>query len=362
MSNFNPEDINQAKNQLENARNILLALPANPNIDNVAGALTLYLSLSAAGKQISLISPTEMTVNYNHLIGVDKISTELNSQSGRNLIISFPYAEGSIEKVSYNIENETFNLVIEPRDGYPAILPEMMRYSFSNGNLDCIVTIGCKQPEELGQFYLSNRNLFSEKPVINIDINSNNANFGKVNLVDTTLSSVSELILNLMEQMGLTIEADMATNLLAGVTAETDNFSSAKTTASTFETAAMLLKMGAKKLHIQEKPAVKFPQPASQNKMQDQTVMSKSYSQFGQNMRPPFGKQPTQTQQPGFFKPRTPNNNQPQITQQTQKPFAKPGFAQPPRQQQPSAHEISKPPETPPDWLKPKIYKGSTLL
>ena len=65
--------------------------------------------------------------------------------TGKNLVISFPYQEGSIEKVSYNIENDKFNLVIEPRENYPVITPEMIKYSYGGGNTDLIITVGTSQ-------------------------------------------------------------------------------------------------------------------------------------------------------------------------------------------------------------------------
>lgn len=364
MPNLNPEQVNLAKTQLESARNILVALPSESRTDNIAAALALYLSLSAAGKQVSLVSPTEMTVNFNHLIGVDKISTTFSATGGKNLIISFPYEEGSIEKVSYNIENNTFNLVIEPREGYPSITPEMMRYSSGNGNYDCVIAIGSANPEELGQIYSNNRNLFTEKPVINIDDDSANSNFGKINLVDPASSSISEIVLSLMDQIGLTIEADMATNLLAGLTSATDNFASVQTTAGTFENAALLLKYGAKKMPIRESrptPAPQFTRPDYRQEINPQ----KSPSLFGKTSRTPFSRPASTPATPqSFYKPKI----QPQ-----QRPFMRQGqgqqspqqMQQQPLQQQlqkPSTNESGKPPETPPDWLKPKIYKGSTLL
>lgn len=369
MTNLNPEEVNQAKNQLEAAKNILLSVPSDSNTDKIAAALSLYLSLSAAGKQVSLVSPTQITVNFNQLIGVDKISHNFSAKAGRNLIISFPYQEGSIEKVSYNIENDTFNLVIEPREGYPSISADMMKYSSSNGDFDCVVTIGASSPAELKQIYSDNQNLFNQKTVINIDNNGGNTNFAKINLIESTSSSISELMFGLLDQMGLTIEADIATNLLAGLTEGTANFSSVKTTAATFENAAQLLKIGARKLQFKEAKPESLPQfPPPQ--------VQKSQPQFTRPPRVPFGRQPQPTA-PSFLRQRTqqqmdrrpfikptPQIRQPQPQSQSQPQMQPhPQIHQQQVQQQPAqTAEAGRPPETPPDWLKPKIYKGSTLL
>src|SRR3989344_7904293 len=190
MANLNRDNINQTRTILENAKSILIVLGQNPSYDAVASALSFYLSLSAAGKQISVVSPTEMTVGYNELIAVDKIGKTIGSDNGRNLIISFPYQEGSIEKVSYNIENDAFNLVIEPREGYPQITPELIRYSYGGGgNIDMIFTIDTPNLHYLQQVYQNNQGLFSEKPVINIDSHNQNSRYGKINIIDNSASS-----------------------------------------------------------------------------------------------------------------------------------------------------------------------------
>ena len=345
MANLNRDNINQTRTILENAKSILIVLGQNPSYDAVASALSFYLSLSAAGKQISVVSPTEMTVGYNELIAVDKIGKTIGSDNGRNLIISFPYQEGSIEKVSYNIENDTFNLVIEPREGYPAITPEMMQYNYSGGSTDVIMTIGVNKLDDASNLFNANQNLFQEKPLINIDIETSNQNFGKINLIDESASSISELTASLISDMGLSMEPDIATNLLAGLTDKTDNYSSARVSASTFETAALLLKNGARNKQPRTKIAQNLPQFPQQTPSQKPFTFSKSPRPF---VRQPQSPQPPQSnpQQPSQpFLSKGPQTQQKQVAGQT-----------------PSTRESGSPPETPPDWLKPKIYKGSTLL
>lgn len=349
MAKLDSNQVNQTRMLLEGAKSILIAISANPTLDNVASGLALYLALSTAGKQVSLVCPTPMTVELNHLIGVDKIASSVNSGSGRNLVISFPYEEGSIEKVSYNIENDTFNLVIEPREGFSQITQEMMRYTYSGGNTDIIVTLGIAKMFDLDHFYSANQNFFNEKTIINIDINQQNTNFGKVNLVDSSVSCTSELMTTLISQLGLTYQEDIATNLLTGLTDGSSNFASAATTAMTFEAAAICLKNGARKPgSTSPRPSVSpFPSPQYQSASNNPAQSPPSAPPaFDKSARMPYPKQPSSQPSPvisGPFK----------------------GRSQPPKSippQNTAPMKESTHPETPPDWLKPKIYKGSTLL
>lgn len=325
MINISTDLINQTRALLDQSQGALIVLGKNPSLDDVASGLSLYLALSSRGKRATIVSPNSMTVEFSHLVGVDKISNNLGSISnGNNLVISFPYQEGSIEKVSYNIENDTFNLVIEPREGYPIVTSEMIRFSSSGGEVDTIFSIGAQNFLDLDNIYQNNTALFADKPVINIDINRDNQRFGKINLVDPTASSISELLIPLFSSWGINIDADLASNLFAGIVSGSKNFTSNTTTATTFENAAICLKYGAKKAQLET---------------------------FSANL-PSFPQTPQ----------KAPLTVAPKPASSAQVIKSQPPHVRPP-QQQPSPNMQKHPSsEAPPDWLKPKIYKGSTLL
>lgn len=335
--NTSQDQINQIQSLLDQAQEVVVATPKDPSFDTIAASLAFYLTLSARGKRVSVVCPDQITVEFSHLVGADKVTHAINGASGRNLIISFPYQEGSIEKVSYNIENGKFNLVIEPRENFPRVTPEMMNYSYSGGKTDFIVTVSTPQLTDLGTLYSQNESLFTDAAILNIDTSAQNQNYGKVNIIDPSLSSVSQLVAGIISQLGLPIDPDSATNLFAGITSASHNFSTNLTQASTFETAALLLRNGAKTISV---PQENIPSPT-----------------FSRPMVKPGGFQ------------------KPIISPTTKPPFQSRGFAPHPRQNQPvpqqSQQQIMSPQshisqkqssETPPDWLKPKIYKSSTLL
>jgi hypothetical protein len=367
MTHLPSDQVTSAREYIQQAQDVLIVVRSNPTLDSMASALAFYLAISANGKRASVVCPDSTTVEFSHLIGVDKVSNSISGgTSGKNLVISFPYEEGSIEKVSYNIEGSLFNLVIEPRENYPMITPDMMQYKFSGGNTDVIITINVSRLDDLDSLFQSNQGLFSEKPVINIDTNPQNGRFGRSNIVDPTSSCVSELTTNLLSQLGYQIDADAASNLLQGISAGSQNFTSTNTSASTFEAAALCLKNGAQK-----------PQPQQQvNNYQFPTGRPQPKS-----APMPFPKPQMPTMQPPVSRP--------QPMQQQQQPIHKPNFGPSPMQQRSPAplqqphHQPQSPVQShqqpqqqpinngsvtqqkqdaPPDWLKPKIYKGSSLL
>lgn len=253
-------NINEIQSLLTQAQEVLILTHENPNFDSLGASLSLFLSLTAAGKKVTVACPTPSTVEFSNLVGIDKLSQSLG---GKNFVISLDYVEGSIEKVSYNITGDKFNLVIEPKPGAPAFSPEKVHYSSSAASPNLIFVLDCANYEQLGKFYQDEKELYSKVATINIDNHPNNTQFGKINLTDPQASSTSELVTFFLQNLGLPINQDMATNLLAGIEAATNNFAPQTSSAGAFEAAAICLKAGGKRRIVRE-PFQEVPPQAPQ--------------------------------------------------------------------------------------------------
>ncbi len=237
----------------------VIALPQNPTADALGAALALYLALLKMGKNCSIICSTQVK---SDLIGTDKIQNTL-SVGGNNLVVSFPYSDGTIDKIDYNIQGDKFNLVITPRPGFQKLNPDQVTYSYTGGTFDFLITVDAPNLNSLGSVYTDNQTQFQGKETINIDRHLINAFFGTVNFVNKTSSSTSELVLKVIKELQIEMDKDMATNLYAGIAAATNTFTSYSVNADTFETIAQLLKAGAtKKIPVapqQSAPAMNRP-------------------------------------------------------------------------------------------------------
>ncbi|MFH0942791.1 MAG: hypothetical protein V1810_01315 [Candidatus Beckwithbacteria bacterium] len=306
---YNLEPIKQALSQ---AKQVLILLPQNPEVDSVAAGLALYLSLTKQSINTSIGCSTQITVGFNRLFGVDKIKPRIGNQ---NLVISFTYPEDNLEKVSYDkdSQNQKFNLTIEPKAGMDPLDINSVQYSYTGSNADVIFVIGARSLEDLGELYQSEKKLLDDKTktVVNLSSQDRNSQFGTVNLYDPTASGASEIMVWVLTGLQLPLESDMATNLLAGIEAKTVNFTSPQTNADTFEIVAQLMRQGAKKGHLAA-PAPRNP--------------------FMANPSNPIPTWPRPVQPPTQFSSST--------LVPTQAPAA----------------------STPPDWLKPKIITSSSQL
>lgn len=110
--------------------------------------------------------------------------------------------------------------------------------------LDVIVTCDCGDLKRVGDSLVES--IKSAACVINIDHHHGNDNFGKYNLVDEHASSTSEMIFRLIDAMGVSISADVARALFAGIAADSGCFRYSSTSAETFAVAKRLVEAGAR--------------------------------------------------------------------------------------------------------------------
>lgn len=307
-------DLTPLQEALGSAGQIMIAVSQKPNLDSLAAALALSLSLQKGGKVVSLVCAEPMTVRFGNLVGVDKVTTQ---PSGRNLLITFDYPLEQIEKVSYNDEGGKLNLVVQPKEGASAISPKQARFSQTGAGADLIFVVGASRLEHLGETYQKSRELFEKKQLVNIDHRTGNESFGKINLVDPGAAAVSELIVYLLRDLGLPVDEDISSNLYNGIEAATNRFTSPQVGAATFEAAALCLRAGARRRQPKAQPA------------------------------PPVEAGPRRVKDEG--KPKE------------EKGALEPMPAEVSAQKAPEEKVEEEGEDVPEDWKEPKIYKGSTL-
>lgn len=229
---------NNFKQFIDNAQNPLILLPKSPFFDQVAAGLALYLSLKDT-KNVSIISDSEMTVEFNRLIGVDKISQE---SGNKNLVIKFKnYEAQNIERVAYDIEDGEFRLSVIPKPEVTPPAENQVEVNYTGLSADAVILVGGGNESHFPT--LSKPELAkSKKAHVGLGaLNLNNKDI--INFADTA-ASTTEVMYRLLKQLGVTINADVASNLLAGLHEGSKNFSTDYVTQDTFQVAAELMSLG----------------------------------------------------------------------------------------------------------------------
>lgn len=341
----------ELKNLLPAAKNILIAIPVGADIDKLAAGLSLFLILEAAGKQVSIVSDDAMLVSHTHLFGVDHVQKTLPSTDGGNLTLTLEGVASSdgtvpaLEKLDWFAENGNLNLVFHVLPGQ-TFQPAKIVPRYQGSGFDIIFVVGGVNLNTLGNIYSQNQQAFSGTHIVNIDTQAANSSFGGTNVLDTNAPSISEVVLNLISDLGYSLDADSASNLLAGIFDATNNLMDSKVTADTYMAVASCLRVGGRKpaagaAALQAQPAeVRVPQQP----VYDWGAVS---SAIGQNIAPAVQSAPE------FTVP-------PVVSSEPQPASTAVGQDVPSPEERPMEEGVIS--ETvEPDWLTPKIFKGTSI-
>ncbi len=229
----------------DRATSVFIVLPKKPYFDQVAAGLSLYLSLLGK-KEVSVICPSPMLVEFNRLVGVDKV---VQHPVERNLVIRFAgYNAMDIEKVNSEVKDEELYLVVVPQPNVKPPTKEQVSLSYSGVSCDLIVLVGgadeshfpiLADPEVLGiqKIHVGLRDIRQTK--------DNNI----LSYVRSS-SSVSELVADIIRELGLEVDVDTASNLIAGIEVGSNHYTSEGVTANTFQTIADLLRLGGRRTNL----------------------------------------------------------------------------------------------------------------
>lgn len=91
------------------------------------------------------------------------------------------------------------------------------------------------------------------QPALNIDHHATNTRFGEVNLVDPSATATAEVLYDLASDLGLPIDVDIATNLLAGIVTDTIGFRTDNVTGGALRKVAELVDRGGRLPEVYER-------------------------------------------------------------------------------------------------------------
>lgn len=235
------------KTLLDESKSTLVLLPNDPNFDEVAAGLGLYLALRGE-KAVAIVCPSAMTVSFNRLVGVNKIATEAGN---KNLVVKFAgYAAKSIEKVSYDIIDGEFQLTVVPKPGLSAPKQEQIDLKYSGVDADAVILVGGR---EQSAFPLIDLPELAAAKLIHVGLV---AVSGPKQLIsfDRPSSSVAEVVYDLIKEGGYPLDPDIATNLLMGIEEGSENFAVPEVNADTFTAMGELMKAGGRRVAKREMP------------------------------------------------------------------------------------------------------------
>ncbi|MFA6528308.1 MAG: bifunctional oligoribonuclease/PAP phosphatase NrnA [Candidatus Gracilibacteria bacterium] len=241
----------QIINLIEKSQRILLLPSSPPDGDSLGAALSFYLLLKKLGKESTVICADPIPETFKFLPTIESISR--NFGGAEDFIVTLDCTTAEVDTIKYEVEHNKVNIIITPKKG--KFGDKDVSFHYGESKYDLIITVDTGDLQQLGKVYEQNPEMFYSIPVINIDHHASNGEFGRINMVDITASSTTEILIPLFEQMEAKtsmklIDADIATLLLAGIITDTGSFQHANTTPRAFGVAAHLLDLGARQQEI----------------------------------------------------------------------------------------------------------------
>ena len=216
----------QVKSLIDSSQNILIAPGQQALGDSLSSALALLFTLRKMGKNANILID-KIPENFQFLAHLEPFSS-------KDFVIAIDGSEKEIGEMRYEKSANGLKIYLTLNKG--KISAQDVSFSTLGQNHDLVIALGMKSPRDLDRY---------QAPILNIDNQPSNENFGEVNLIETT-NSLAEISLNLIKTLGPElVQGNVATCLLAGVICASQNFRNAETKPKTFEISAYLINQGA---------------------------------------------------------------------------------------------------------------------
>jgi len=337
------QNIDYLRSLIEQNNDIGIVIAENHTLDKIAAGLSLYLSLSAQGKNVQVISHRDPIVEFSNLVGIDRLKKSFDGIIN-TLTISVPYAEGEVEKVSYNIEGDRLNVNLIATNQGITFSEKDIRFIRKGAAPSLVIVVGTTHPNEISQAAPD-----ASSRLVVIDNRALQQGNVDVALADNSFSSVSEIVGEVIRSGGFPIDLDSAQNIYDGIAAATNNFTSQNTSLYAFEITGFALRNGARRRQIRTEGRRGRGEPGG-GQGQGQQAPRSDMQRGGMGT-------PRPTQQPRSQQP------QPMRSEPTPHvaPISERSASMVPQEErtQPQSEIAPLSNDVPSDWFTPKIFKGS---
>jgi len=173
---------------LRKAPSVALFSHVSPDGDCIGSMLAMGLALEKMGKEVSFYNPDPVPSYLSYLPGSSRVRQQLPSPQSKICLF-----------------------------------------------MDCT---------DLGRVNLSRTQFSGETTVLNVDHHISNLFYGDFNWVDARACATGELVLTIINKLGVELDVDMATNLYTAIVTDSGCFQYSNTTAQTHRVTATLLDIG----------------------------------------------------------------------------------------------------------------------
>ena len=237
--------------QIKQSENILIALSANPTIDELTSALGLTLILNKTNEHVTTIFSGEIPSVLNFLEPNKFFDKTVDGL--RDFIIALNPTKA--DRIRTKVVDGMVRVSITPSKG--AVTVKDLEFSQGDYNVDLVIALGVQNQADLDKALEAHGRILHSAFVASIGVGSAMTELGNLNWQEPALQSyaqvVADLSLNLdpkLDENGqpvdtVLIDSSVATALMTGLVAITERFSNNLTTPEIMSLAAVLMGQGA---------------------------------------------------------------------------------------------------------------------
>lgn len=238
----------QASELIQRARRILVITRRQADVDGISSLMGLGLALHKLHKTFDLVIP-----NFDRASLPNFLPTTLDLRSEIGAIRAFHLRVNvkdiPLSELLYDINDDVLDVTLVPQKNEWS--PQDINFRHGDDRYDLIIALDCPDMGALGQLTPAQTEFFYRTPLINLDCQAANEHWGRVNLVDVTAASTSEVLYRWILQWNQSLlDEQIATCFLAGMIARTHGFRASNVTPRTLEASSRLVELGAKREQI----------------------------------------------------------------------------------------------------------------
>jgi hypothetical protein len=229
----------QLISRIKQAQNILVTVSADPSVDQLSAAIGLTIALNKQNKHGTAVFSGQVPSTIEFLKPEDTL--EKNTDSLRDFIIALDKSKA--DKLRYKVEDQVVRIFITP---YRTSLSQNdLEFSQGDFNVDVVVALGVSNQQDIDAAITAHGRILHDATVASVSL-AGQGDLGTINWVDPNASSLSEMVLGLIDGLDKkTLDSQIATALLTGIVANTDRFRNEKTSPRAMSASAELMAAGA---------------------------------------------------------------------------------------------------------------------
>ena len=176
------------------------------------------------------------------LRGADRISTFCHENPDGDTL----GAAIAIAMAAERLGKQAEVVSVDPPPPFLAFLPGVRRVRRTPElEPDVAVVLDAGELSRIGSVVTDRTDWFSRARIVNIDHHVSNPGYGAAVWIDPRAAATCEMITLLLPELGVPLDVDLATALMAGIVQDTHTFAHGNATAQTLRVAAQLVEAGA---------------------------------------------------------------------------------------------------------------------